>query len=98
MTEVTCDNYDKLWKSKGGSLKNEWLGCTQDNPIRKYDPSKVIPTCCEEIMQCKNPNEWFQKNNINSTCIIHKKPDQPHFGTVQKQQYDLSKKMMIGVY
>ena len=99
MTE-SCNNYNKLWENKGGSLKNEWENCIAGNRIDPNNPNvkqhkeKVNKLCCSEIMQCKNPNTWFLKNNIDAKCKLTQNPNQPHFGDIQLYV----KNKMIGIF
>jgi len=89
----TCDKLEKKWAgSKSTNLRQEWTNCaTLANPISK-DPEwgdftdkekmeKINSYCCELVMQCSDPNEWLEKNNIKQgmTCTVSKEPDRPHF-------------------
>jgi hypothetical protein len=86
-----CDTLDKKWGEDG--LKQVWNNCVENNPI-KNDPewkgkskktvdSKINSYCCEEVMQCCDPNDWFSKNSINVQCAIKKDPDYPVFGDIK---------------
>jgi hypothetical protein len=100
----TCDTLEKQFSRGMFTLPQIWDHCVKDpsknnNPERKNmskeeKHTSSIKDCCESIMQCNNPNEWFKKNNIQASCIVSSPPVQPHFGDIQYSTHP----MMYGVY
>ena len=101
----TCEGLDKRWK---GRLKRSWNNCSTNNIITK-DPewkelsatqkqAKINTMCCEKVMQCSNPNEWLQNNNINVTCVGSSAPNQPHFGLTKQHSAKITHPMLFGVF
>ena len=91
----SCDQLDQQWQSglMPSSLLNEWKNCVnspdrdknilwKDLPLQERQ-QKMNLECCELVMQCNNPNDWLQKNNINFACPVQKQPDYPHFGDLK---------------
>ena len=111
----SCSELEKQWDHPDNdlSLKREWNDCVTNNPLAQKNPewkklsdkskqSKINQMCCDEVMQCKNPNGWLLKNNFDVKCNLESTPDQPHFGDVQSHAQTHSNKMkktmMFGVY
>jgi len=104
----TCDVLNKKWH---GTLPQIWKNC-MDDPRKEKDPERkdmsdeekhaaAMTDCCDSEMQCSNPNVWFRKNNISARCVLHKSPDQPHFGDVQMSlihAHKVKKTLSFGVY
>ena len=93
----TCDQLDKDWhnSTSPSSLYNEWNNCS-NSPIRDKDPlwnklkaeekqQKINLMCCKEVLQCANPNEWLETNNIQFRCPEEKPVPFPHFGDIKPQ-------------
>lgn len=88
--DKTCDFIDK----------KEWDVCSnsplKDNNILWHELSKeeknyrMNLVCCNEVLQCNNPNEWLKKNNISFKCPEEKKL--PHFGDIKVEYFEYSKK------
>ena len=90
----TCNVLNRQWR---GTLPQLWQDCKDNN--KKHPEQKV--DCCDTVMQCKNPNEWFTTNNISASCVVKGSPDQPHFGDVQmslSHAHKVKKKLSFGVY
>ena len=102
----TCDTLENQWnhQDKNISLKREWNDCVTNNTKNpqwkklstKQQQSKVNQMCCEEVLQCSEPNKWLHKNNFDVTCNITSQPIQPHFGDVHKEK--MKQTMNFGVY
>lgn len=109
----TCDVLDQEWQSdnSGTSLRNEWMNCVTDNPIKK-DPewktlsdkevnAKINSHCCNLVMQCKTPNSWLLMNKINAKCPLETKHNEPHFGDIQasiRHQKKLRNTFSYGIF
>jgi hypothetical protein len=104
----TCDEYNK---KSNGDLLNQFYNCTNDVSIKKNPiwnnltdeekAGKGNEKCCNIIMQCQDPNAFFQKNKVTAHCQLEKIPDQPHFGDIQQTNAHckkMSNSMMFGVY
>lgn len=83
----TCST---LNKELNGTLQQEWNNCTIDNPLKNnplwksldedQKQTKINAMCCEEVLQCNNPNQWLKQHNYNVTCTYSGKGgDFPHF-------------------
>jgi len=94
----TCETLNKEWK---GNLQREWDNCTIDNTIKKdlswkdlnddEKQDKINAMCCENILQCNNPNQWLKKHNYNVTCADLGKPSPfPHFGDIRPDKHSWS--------
>lgn len=93
----TCETLNKEWK---GELQREWHNCITDNPLKK-EPSwenlkddekqaKINAMCCEEVLQCNNPNQWLKKHNYNVTCAnLGNPPPFPHFADIRPVKHSL---------
>jgi hypothetical protein len=88
----SCQKYEKTWKD---GLKSHWDNCTNNTPENKnplwnelsdvQKQEKINVECCDEILQCKDPNTWLKNNNYKFRCPVREKPNFPHFGTSQNQ-------------
>lgn len=104
----TCDVLNKKWH---GTFPQIWKNY-MDDPRKEKEPERkdmsdeekhaaAMTDCCDSEMQCSNPNVWFRKNNISARCVLHKSPDQPHFGDVQMSlihAHKVKKTLSFGVY
>jgi hypothetical protein len=105
----SCNELNNRWEKETTTLKNQWRDCMggtnmKNDPenmgLSKEDLIKKENTfCCNEVMQCDKPNDWFQQNNINAMCVPNK-INRPHFGDLQliSHKRKILKTMMFGVY
>jgi hypothetical protein len=94
----TCERLNKEWK---GELKSVWHNCVTSKRLKKNPEwkdlsdddkrTKINGVCCEEVLQCNNPNQWLNNEGIKSngqtiTCPNLGKPSPfPHFGDIRPQ-------------
>jgi len=100
----SCNDLDARWNN---NLRKEWDNCVKNNSIssnpkwselsEKDIQQKINKLCCDRVMKCSDPNDWFSKqspkiNVMCSTSDIASSQDinrseegkkQPHFGNIQ---------------
>lgn len=87
-----CRDYEKKWTNI--SLDTTWKNCIEQNNFSKdstmTDEEKkkqVTQVCCQQVLQCTDPNEWLKSKGYSGTCQVSQEPDRPHFGNIKVSDY-----------
>jgi hypothetical protein len=106
----SCNELNNNWEQGNTTLKYKWTTCMEGANMKNDPENKDLSKedlikkenifCCNKVMQCDKPNEWFQQNNINSICVTNKKINEPIFGDlhVDSHRRKMLKTMMAAVY
>jgi len=92
---ISCKRYDTYTRKLGGEpLLRGWKNCITDQRPQGKDLDTeeakqrfLLDGCCNEVLQCNNPNEWLSKNWKNNKfdlkCPKSEPSPHPHFGDIK---------------
>jgi hypothetical protein len=99
-----CNMLEIQYSNGKQTMEQAWDNCVNDSrknlgkekteKEKRQNRIEVVKNCCESVMQCNNPNEWFLEKNIKDKCTVSKPVSYPHFSSVKHTMNDL----MYGVY